>query len=374
MKIGIVCYPTLGGSGILATELGHELAARGHTVHFITYEQPFRLRLDTENLFFHEVDLNQYDLIRYPDYALALAVKLHSVAREFDLDVLHVHYAIPHATSAYLARQLLGKSRPVIITTLHGTDITVVGRDPAYFEIVRFSIEHSDGVTAVSHYLRRQTLEYFKIQRPIEVIYNFFTPRSDLGYDVYLRDQHTPNGEKLLIHASNFRPVKRVTDVIRIFAKVRQSIKCKLMLLGTGVGIEDARDTAKDLGVMEDVLFLGKQVNVDVCTATSDVFLLPSSQESFGLAALEAMAYGVPVVASTVGGIPEVVHDGETGFLKPVGDIDGMAARTLEILQDDALAKRLGENGRQRARDHFTVERILPKYEAYYERILAESR
>ncbi len=369
MRIGIVCYPTLGGSGILATELGHELAQRGHTVHFITYEQPFRLRLEVGNLYFHEVDINQYDLIRYPDYALALAVKISSVAKEFDLDVLHVHYAIPHATSAFLARQLLGSKRPAIVTTLHGTDITIVGRDPAYFDIVRFSIEHSDGVTAVSHYLRCKTREYFHIQRPINVIFNFFTPRTDLGFDVYLREQYTPNGEKLLIHASNFRPVKCVTDVIRIFAKVRQNIKARLLLLGTGIGIEDARVAASDLGVEKDVLFLGKQVNSDVCLATSDLFLLPSSQESFGLAALEAMAYGVPVIATKVGGIPEVVEDGETGYLLPVGDVDAMAARALEILTNDDLAKRMGDNGKARAQKYFTMDRILPQYEAFYAQV-----
>ncbi len=373
MIIGIVCYPSLGGSGVLATELGHELAARGHTVHFITYEQPFRLRLETENLFFHEVEINQYDLIRYPDYALALAVKMAAVAQEYNLDVLHVHYAIPHATSAFLARQLLGKNRPAIVTTLHGTDITIVGRDPAYFEIVKFSIEHSDGVTSVSHFLRHHTLEYFHIRRPIDVIYNFFTPCPDLGYDTYLREQYAPGGEKLLIHASNFRPVKRVVDVIKIFAQVRQQVGCKLLLLGSGIGVEDARDAVAELGLEKHVYFLGKQVNSDVCMATSDVCLLPSSQESFGLTALEAMAYGVPVVASKVGGLPEVVDDGKTGFLMPVGDVDGMAHRVLDILNDPSLAKAMGDNGRQRAKDLFTVDRILPQYEAFYADVLAST-
>lgn len=370
MKIGIVCYPTLGGSGVLATELGHELANRGHQVHFITFEQPFRLRLETENLFFHEVDMNQYDLIRYPDYALALAVKIAAVSKEHALDILHVHYAIPHATSAFLARQLLGNHRPAVVTTLHGTDITAVGRDPAYFEIVKFSIEQSDGVTAVSHYLESKTHEYFGIQKPIEVIYNFFTPRPEIGFDVYLRQTYTPNGEKLMVHASNFRPVKRVADVIKVFAKVQKQIPAKLLLIGTGVGIEDTRAAVQEYELEDHVIFVGKQSNIDELIASSDVFLLPSSQESFGLVALEAMAYGVPVVATNVGGLPEVIENGDTGFLVGVGDIDAMAAKAIEIMSNPERAKQMGARGRQRAREAFTVERILPQYEAFYQQAL----
>ncbi|MDP1836822.1 MAG: N-acetyl-alpha-D-glucosaminyl L-malate synthase BshA [Chlamydiales bacterium] len=370
MKIGIVCYPTLGGSGVLATELGHELANKGHQVHFITFEQPFRLRLENENLFFHEVDMNQYDLIRYPDYALSLAVKIAAISKEYDLDIMHVHYAIPHATSAYLARQLLGKKRPAIVTTLHGTDITAVGRDPAYFEIVKFSIEHSDGVTAVSNYLRCKTQEYFHIEKPIEVIYNFFIPREDVRFDKKFRQSLTPNGEKLIVHASNFRPVKRVVDVVKVFAKVQKQMPCKLLFIGTGVGVEDARNALVDLGLEDHVTFLGKQSNIDGCIASSDLFLLPSSQESFGLVALEAMAYGVPVIASQVGGLPEVVQDGKTGFLVPMGDVDAMAEKAMQILSQPELAKSMGEQGKTRAREAFTVDRILPQYEAFYERVL----
>lgn len=366
MKIGIVCYPSLGGSGVLATELGYQLAGRGHQVHFITYERPFRLSLEAENLHFHEVDMNQYDLIRYPDYALALAVKIASVARDHQLDILHVHYAIPHATSAFLARQILNHDRPVVITTLHGTDITIVGRDPSYFEIVKFSIEQSDAVTAVSHYLSERTKEYFGTKRTIEVIYNFFSANPDIGFDTSLRKHYTPGGEKLIVHVSNFRPVKRVVDVVEIFARVQRTIPSKLMLLGTGIGFEDARNAVIEHGLEESVIFVGKQTNVDAYVASSDLLLLPSGEESFGLAALEAMAYGVPVVASLVGGLPEVVEEGESGFLVPVGDVVTMAERSIQILSDPDLAKRMGAHGRNRARTLFAVERILPQYEALY--------
>ena len=257
MKIGIVCYPTLGGSGVVGTELGHLLAELGHEVHFIAYEMPFRLRMANKNVFFHEVEINRYDLFKYPDYALPLAVKMASVSKDYDLDILHVHYAIPHATSAYLAKQILGTIRPVVITTLHGTDITLVGRDPSYFQIVKYSIENSHGVTAVSENLRQQTLEFFHTSKPIEVIPNFFNPKRSVAGKAQFRDQFIKGEEKLLIHSSNFRPVKRPEDVLQIFLILRKQMKCKLIFLGSGAGIEEIRQLVRDNNVEKGGLFLG---------------------------------------------------------------------------------------------------------------------
>lgn len=367
MKIGIVCYPTLGGSGILATELGHELAAKGHEVHFITYDIPFRLRLDEKNIFFHEVEINQYDLFKYPDYALTLAVKIAQVAQRYDLDILHVHYAIPHATSAYLAKKIMATKKPVVITTLHGTDITLVGRDPAYFKIVKFSIDQSCGVTAVSQNLREQTLKYFKIERPIEVIYNFFIPRDELLGKKPLHSHFAKGEEKLLIHSSNFRPVKRPEDVVKIFMKVRQKIPCKLLFLGSGICIESVRKMVEEQRLGKDVFFMGKSRDVDPYIASADVFLLPSSQESFGLAALEAMAYGVPVVATNVGGLPELIENGVTGYLSPLGDIDSMANQVLQLLEDKDVYEKISKAAQKVAQEKFSVKKILPIYEAYYQ-------
>jgi len=369
MKIGIVCYPSLGGSGVLATELGHELAKAGHQVHFITYEPPFRLRLEEDNLFFHQVEMNQYELIRYPDYALALSVKIAEVAEHYDLDILHAHYAVPHAISAYLARQLIGKQRPAIITTLHGTDITLVGRDPAYFKIVRFSIEQSDAVTAVSEDLRCKTQEYFHIDRPIEVIYNFFTPSRDAAREGnVIHDRLVEEAEALLVHASNFRHVKRVDDVIAIFDQVQKTRPAKLLLVGGGVGVEEARREVSSRGLDDRVIFWGKQTQVDACIAAGDLFLLPSSQESFGLAALEAMAYGVPVIASKVGGIPEVVDDGTTGYLRACGDVNEMAQAAIELLSNKDLHQTMSAAAKSRVQDNFDVSHILPKYLDLYKR------
>ncbi len=371
VKIGIVCYPTLGGSGIMATELGHQLALRGHEIHFITYEVPFRLRLHEPNIYFHEVEIHPYDLFKYPDYALPLAVKMASVSERHSLDILHVHYAIPHATSAFLAKQILGTVKPRVITTLHGTDITLVGRDPSYFNIVKFSIEQSCGVTAVSRSLCEQTHQYFNIQKHIEIIYNFFLPEEELIGHKPMRMRYLDGEEKLLIHASNYRAVKRVEDVILIFLEVKKQLKCKLLLLGTGPGIEEIRKMVHEYHLEKEVFFIGKSRDIDSYIASADLFLLPSSQESFGLAALEAMAYGVPVIASNVGGLPELIESGQTGFLEPVGDTKAMAADALRLLTDQTLYEKISKNAQEIARTKFSVDTILPKYVSYYERVLA---
>lgn len=370
MKVGIVCYPTLGGSGIVATELGHELAERGHEVHFITYQIPFRLELQHPNIHFHAVEINQYDLFKYPDYALTLAVKMANVAQEHDLDILHVHYAIPHATSAYLAKHILGKKRPAVITTLHGTDITLVGKDPAYFQIVKFSIEQSCGVTAVSQSLRSDTEKAFGIEKPIEVIYNFFTADPKLLGKKPLRGQYAPNGEKVLIHSSNYRSVKRPQDVLEVFLRVRKEIPSKLLLLGSGAGLEELRRVVQKEDVGDDVVFIGENRLIDPYVASCDLFLLPSAHESFGMAALEAMAYGVPAIASDVGGLPELIQNGKTGYLCPVGDVDTMAERAVELLQDESKYAEFSHAACIDACDRFCSSKIIPQYVALYERAL----
>lgn len=371
MKIGIVCYPTVGGSGVLATELGHQLALRGHEVHFITYEIPFRLQLENENVFFHEVEINQYELFKYPDYALTLAVKMVNVAQHFGLDILHVHYAIPHATSAYLAKQILGTKKPAVITTLHGTDITLVGRHHAYFQMVKFSIENSCGVTAVSQNLRDQTQEYFQIKKDIQVIYNFFTPRPEL-INKPMRHPYVKEDEKLIIHSSNYRPVKHPEDVIRIFQEIHKKIKCKLLLIGTGGGMEDILKMIADLNLKNEVFFLGKNRDVDPYIASGDLFLLPSAQESFGLAALEAMAYGVPCVASNAGGLPELIQHGKNGFLAPIGDVTAMANYSIELLSNPTLYAQISTAAKVTAHEKFSPDVIIPQYEAYYQRCLTQ--
>lgn len=371
VKIGIVCYPTVGGSGILATELGHELAKNGHEVHFITYAIPFRLRLEEENIYFHEVTINQYDLFQYPDYALTLAVKIASVAQSHDLDILHVHYAIPHATSAYLAKQILDtKGRPAVITTLHGTDITLVGADPAYYQIVKFSIEHSCAVTAVSHSLREHTQEYFCIKSPIEVIHNFFTPKSEYFNDKPHRSHYVKDNEKLLVHASNYRPLKRVGDVLKIFVEVKKEVPCKLLLIGSGPDLGSVRNEVNELNLNDEVFFLGATREADSYIASGDLFLLPSEQESFGLVALESMAYGIPVVASNVGGLPEVIEDGISGILAPCGDVQAMAEKAIQILTDEKAYSSMSEAAGTRAKEKFSAETIVPQYEELYRRVI----
>ena len=372
MNIGIVCYPTFGGSGVIATELGKGLAQKGHKVHFITYKEPARL-LDTfnENIFFHEVRLNDYPLFDYAPYETALASKLVDVAINAKLDIFHVHYAIPHASAAYMARQILlqkGISVPVI-TTLHGTDITLVGKDPTYEPVVTYSINQSCGVTAVSESLRQDTFAHFDIKNEIEVIPNFidFSRFKKTNKD-HFKKAIAPNGEKILVHTSNFRKVKRVEDVIQIFAKISKEIPSKLLMIGDGPERQNTEVLARSLCTQMDVRFLGKQEAVEELLAVADVFLMPSETESFGLAALEAMACEVPVVSSNAGGIPEVNIEGVTGFLLPVGDVEGMAKRTLELLQDEEKLAHFKQNAFAQAQ-RFDISKILPQYEAYYQKI-----
>jgi N-acetyl-alpha-D-glucosaminyl L-malate synthase BshA len=378
MKIGITCYPTYGGSGVVATELGIELAARGHEIHFITYSQPFRLAGREANIRYHEVPVSNYPLFEYPPYDLALATRMAEVAELHSLDLLHVHYAIPHSVSALLARQMLAKSGRHLpfITTLHGTDITLVGLDRSYLPITRFGIDESDGVTAISSYLRDQTRENLGISREIEVIRNF------VNCDFYVRNpelvaQQRPRfakpGESLLVHLSNFRPVKRVLDVIETFARVSRVVAARLLMIGDGPERSAAEFLALRLGVGDRVDFVGKQENVNELLALSDLMLMPSEMESFGLAALEAMACRVPAIATRVGGVPELIDDGVNGLLYDIGDVDGMAAGAISILSDPAMLDRLSNAARRTAQDHFCASRIIPLYERYYERILAES-
>jgi N-acetyl-alpha-D-glucosaminyl L-malate synthase BshA len=371
MKIGIVCYPTFGGSGVVATELGKALAREGHNIHFITYSQPTRLDFFTENLFYHEVDIMNYPLFEYPPYELALASKLVDVVRHEKLDLLHVHYAIPHATAAYLAKQIL-KSDNIsipIITTLHGTDITLVGKDPSYEPVVTYSINHSDGVTAVSQTLKDDTYKHFKINKEIEVIPNFI----DLNRFKKHKKDHfkkaiCPNDEKLIVHTSNFRKVKRVDDAVRVFSKIREQIPAKLLLVGDGPERASVEQLCRELGYYDEVRFLGKLEAVEEVLSVSDLFLMPSESESFGLAALEAMACEVPVVASNAGGIGELIIHGVSGFMSNVGDIDDMSKNALYILKDDQLPK-FKINALNRAMD-FDVTNILPKYELFYNKII----
>jgi N-acetyl-alpha-D-glucosaminyl L-malate synthase BshA len=370
VRIGITCYPTYGGSGAMATELGIALAARGHEVHFITYQQPFRLPAFLPRVYFHEVNVGRYPLFEYPPYDLALAVRMHEVVQSAHLDLLHVHYAIPHATSAWIAREMLQKAggNVCVVTTLHGTDITIVGQDPSYHAITKFSIEKSDRITAVSHHLRDETVRAFGCTGcKVEVIHNFVDPSIyDRGRYGRVLPQSMGDGRRVLIHVSNFRPVKRVRDVVRIFARVREELPSVLVMVGDGPDRVDAEDEARHLGLESEVAFLGKIEAVAPLLAASDLFLLPSQNESFGLSALEALASGVPVVASRAGGIPEVVRDGVTGALAEVGDVESMAAAALGILCDaerwDAMSRAAAADARAR----FALDQVLSQYEALY--------
>ena len=374
IKIGIVCYPTFGGSGVVATELGKALAQEGHKVHFITYSQPPRLDLFNENLFYHEVDFRSYPLFEFPPYELALASKMVSVVKNEGLDLLHVHYAIPHASAAYMAKQILQSQGIVIpvVTTLHGTDITLVGKDPSYEPVVTFSINQSDGVTAVSADLKKETYEYFPIVNDIEVIPNFI----DLEKFKKQKKDHfkkaiCPHGEMLIVHTSNFRKVKRIPDVIHVFANIRKEIPAKLLMIGDGPERSHAEKMCRELGIYDDVRFLGKLDAVEEVLSVADLFLMPSEKESFGLAALEAMACEVPVISSNTGGLPELNINGQTGFMSPVGDVEDMTQKALFILDKNNLPH-FKENALKRAQE-FDITRILPLYENYYQRILEKT-
>ncbi|HUJ31293.1 MAG TPA: N-acetyl-alpha-D-glucosaminyl L-malate synthase BshA [Candidatus Acidoferrum sp.] len=371
MKIGITCYPTYGGSGVVATELGIELAARGHEIHFISYAMPIRLSGAMERIYFHEVEVTTYPLFDHPPYTLALATKMVEVAEDAKLDLLHVHYAIPHSVSALLARLMAAPRKLPFITTLHGTDITLVGNDRSYLPITRFSIEQSDGVTAISKYLREHTLKEFDIKRAIEVIPNFVNcdlyKRSD---DSALRAKWAPEGEPILMHLSNFRPVKRITDAVEIFALVREKIPAKLIMMGDGPDRGAAEYLVRKKKLQKDVLFLGKQDRVQEKLGLADLFLLPSDLESFGLAALEAMACEVPVIASNVGGLPEVVTHGVDGYLVPPRDVETAARYALEILTRPDRGRAMGQQARIDARRRYCSNDVIPQYEAYYQKVL----
>lgn len=372
MRIGIVCYPTYGGSGVVATELGLALAAKGHQIHFITYKRPVRLTHYQENVFFHEVNTEEYPLFDYTPYDTTLTSKLVDVVKYEKLDLLHVHYAIPHATVAYLAKQILADEGIYIpvITTLHGTDITLVGSDRSFAPVVAFSINQSDGVTAVSNHLRRQTCEQLKIKKEIEVIYNFidFSRFSRLNKE-HFRKAIAPDGEKILVHTSNFRKVKRIEDVIKTFEIVQQKIPSKLLLVGDGPERPRLERMTRELGLYDHVRFLGKQDAIEEILAVADLFIIPSENESFGLAALEAMACEVPVISSNAGGLPEVNLHGVTGCLADVGDFESMAQHALMLLEDEVLLKSYRQNALEQARK-FDISIVLPQYEAYYEKVV----
>jgi len=380
MKIGITCYPTYGGSGVVATELGLELAQRGHEIHFISYAQPIRLRGSEPNIHYHEVEVSRYPLFDYPPYDLALATRMAEVAQLYDLDLLHVHYAIPHSVSAMLARQMLAEGprgrRLPFVTTLHGTDITLVGLDRSYLPITRYSIEQSDGVTAISNYLRDRTQRVFDVKNRIEVIYN------SVNCDIYRRNhgtlaeqrhEYAQNNERILVHLSNFRPVKRLTDVIEIFDRVHKQMPSKLLLIGDGPDRSVAEWLAVQKGIHDDVLFLGKQDQIQDKVAVADIMLMPSELESFGLAALEAMACEVVPIATRAGGVPEVIDHGKTGYLADVGDVETMAGYAIELLKDDNRLKEMGKAARAVALERFCSTKIVAQYEDFYRRVLDRS-
>jgi len=382
MKIGILCYPTYGGSGVVATELGIELAARGHQVHFISYNMPMRLNAGfSENIFFHKVEMASYPLFDFPLYSIALASKIVEVSKFNGLDLVHAHYAIPHATSAYLAREIIAEETRKnnghtikIITTLHGTDITLTGLEISFLPTLKFSIQKSDGVTAVSEFLKIKTLSNYGISKEIKVIPNF------INLNVYkkisnketqcLRERLTKDGSKVLIHTSNFRPLKRVDDCIRIFRKIKDNIPAKLLLIGDGPERSKVEYLAKDLGVHGDITFYGEQESIVEILSVGDLFLMPSQSESFGLSALEAMACGMPVISSNAGGLPELNLHGETGYIAEVGDVNKMADYALKLLADDRIYKIFSENAYNRASNLFSAERVIPQYENYYKYVL----
>jgi L-malate glycosyltransferase len=371
LNVAIICHPTIGGSGVVAAELGMALAERGHEVHVVSYLRPVRIADPPPGLHFHEVPVTRYPLFKYPPYTLALATKLATLARERPIDILHAHYAIPHAVSAYLCKQMLGGQEPKIVTTLHGTDITLLGLDESFYEITRFSLQQSDGVTAVSGYLARETQERFCTECPAEVIHNFvdlerFHPSK---FDAARRARYACADEALFGHLSNFRWVKRPQDVVRAFHRIVQHHPARLLMIGDGPDRETVERLADELGVGDRVSFLGSEQAIEDLLPLLDFFLLPSEQESFGLAALEAMACGVPVIATCVGGLPELVEDGVSGYLLPLRDVEGMSARAVAALADPALKARLAAGARARA-EQFDRERTVDRYEAYYRKVL----
>jgi N-acetyl-alpha-D-glucosaminyl L-malate synthase BshA len=374
VKIGITCYPTYGGSGIVATELGKELADRGHEIHFISYALPMRLNAALANIQFHEVEVTNYPLFDHAPYALALATKMAEVAEVYGLDLLHCHYAIPHSVSAFLAKSMLHPRKLPVVTTLHGTDITLVGSDRSYLPITRFSIDQSDGVTAVSHFLKQATINVIGAREDIEVIYNFVNcDKYKRSTDRDLKNYFAPNSERILIHVSNFRAVKRPVDVVDIFLRVQERIPAVLLMVGDGPERSNAEWCARHSGIERKVHFMGKQENVEELIGISDLLLLPSENESFGLVALEAMACEVPVVASRVGGLPEVLTDGVEGFLVEPRDVDKMAERSLAILAHDSFRNEMGRRAREKAHAHFCSTKIIASYEDYYRKILDRS-
>jgi len=371
MNIGITVYPTYGGSGIVGSELGKELAERGHTVHFISSALPTRLTELNERVRFHEVEMMSYPLFEHQPYTLALATKMATVADTENLDLLHVHYAIPHSISAILARESIKSHRRLpVITTLHGTDITLVGADRSYLPITKYALEQSDGVTAISNYLKEATIEHFAFDR-IEVIPNFVSPDEyKAKIDCDLREYLTPDGSPVLVHVSNFRPVKRPVDCVEIFARVLKKTKARLVMVGDGSERTNCIHRARCLGIADQCIFVGKQARIVDYLCASDILLLPSEQESFGLAALEAMACELPIIASRVGGLPEVVDDGETGFLSPVGDVDKMADDAVRLLTDKKLRRQMGRRARESAISRYSTDKIIPQYIEFYERII----
>jgi len=371
MKIGIVCYPTYGGSGVVATELGKALAARGHRIHFISYAQPMRLDEYLDNVSYHEVEMASYPLFEFPLYTPALASKIVEVSRFEKLDLIHAHYAIPHAISAYLAREIL-RGNLKVITTLHGTDITLVGLEPSFLPVMRFSIEQSDGVTAVSRFLREKTMTNYSITKDIRVIPNFVDTRKYRRIEQpEVRAKFAPPEERIIVHVSNFRQVKRVQDVIRIFGEVRKKVPSRLLLVGDGPDRSACEILTREMNLQQHVRFLGKQLELVPILSSSDLMLMPSQSESFGLSALEAMACGVPVVSSSVGGLPELQVHGETGYIAEMGDIERMAKYAVDLLTNDAKRLEFGRAGRTRAVENFDSEKIVSMYEHYYNECLA---
>ncbi len=369
MKIGITCYPTYGGSGIVATELGLELAQRGHEIHFITYAAPIRLDTTLENIHYHEVDVVTYPLFQYPPYDLALASRMAEVSELYELDLLHVHYAIPHSVSALLAQQMVASRRKLpFVTTLHGTDVTLVGADPTYFPITKFSIEKSDGVTTVSDFLRKETIDVFGVSRPIQLIHNF------VNCDVYRPlDNRPTNPRPRLLHISNFRPVKRVQDCIRVLAEVRKHVDAELWMAGDGPERSPAERLAHELGIAPSVRFLGKQDHIERLIPQTDILLMPSEREAFGLAALEAMACGVPPVAAESGGVTELITNGVDGYLAPVGDVEKLSACVVQLLEDRSLAQRVSLAARHTAQTRFATSAVIPQYEEFYQDIVNQN-